>query len=39
MTTHTKNLEQVHIGLTEEHRKKLIARLNKTLADEHTLYL
>jgi starvation-inducible DNA-binding protein len=38
MTTHTKNLEQVHIGLTEENRTKLIERLNKTLADEHILY-
>lgn len=36
--TKTTKLEQAHIGLSSEHRKKLIQRLNMLLADEHLLY-
>ncbi len=38
MATKTKNLEQVHIGLSKENRANLVQRLNKLLADEHLLY-
>lgn len=38
MTTHTKTLDQVHIGLSTENRGNLVERLNTLLADEHLLY-
>lgn len=38
MKTQIKNFEQVHIGLTEENRARLVQSLNILLADEHLLY-
>ena len=38
MSTKTKNLEKVNVGLSAEKRTGLIERLNTLLADEHLLY-